>query len=128
MATSAQPEYLYSFAEDLFRLGNATSPRLDHVRDTDVDTLERNGIQMVIANGKGISLFNLEELNRRKSRLNGWVWKIPQGTQPPSGLAIRPDPKSPGHFFLCPVSDMTMEKYRALLSKLVRYGVRTQKI
>jgi hypothetical protein len=125
MATSAHPEYLYSFAEDLFRLGNATSPRLDHVRDVDVDIFERNGIPMVRVNGKGISLFNLEELNRRNSK--GWVWKIPLGTQLPPGLAIRPDPESPGHFFLCPISDMTMKTYKDLLSKLDRYSEKTGK-
>ena len=120
--------YLYLLAEDLYRLGNATSPKLDHVRHQDVDTYEDNGILMVYANGKGISLFNLQELERRAGRLSGWVWQIPQGTLPPSGLALRPDPDSPGHFFLCPVSVMTMDRYRALLSELVLHCERTRRL
>jgi hypothetical protein len=127
MATSL-PQFLYMLDEDLYRLGNATSPTLQNVRPQDVDSYENNGIQMVYANGKGVSLFNLQELQRRESGLSGWVWKIPQGTPPPSGIALRPDPASPGHFFLCPVSVMTMDRYRALLSELVLHCERTRKI
>ena len=127
MATST-PQYLYMLDEDLYRLGNATSPKLNNVRPQDVDTHENNGILMVMANGKGVSLFNLQELQGRESRMAGWVWKIPQGTLPPTGLAVRPDPASPGHFFLCPVSVMTMDRYRALLSELVLHCEMTRKI
>jgi hypothetical protein len=35
MATSA-PEFLYLLDEDLYRLGNATSPRLNNVKPQDV--------------------------------------------------------------------------------------------
>jgi len=107
MATTANPQFLYMLDEDLYRLGNAASPKLNNVRPQDVDTYETNGILMVLANGKGVALFNLEELQRRESGLAGWVWKIPQGTLPPVGLAVYPDISSPGHFFLCPVSVMT---------------------
>jgi hypothetical protein len=34
-----------------------------------VDTYENNGILMVRANGKGVSLFNLQELQQRESRI-----------------------------------------------------------
>ncbi len=122
------PQFLYLFAEDLYRLGNATSPKLNHVRPRDVDTYEINGILMVRANGKGISLFNLSELQRRQSSLSGWIWKIPQRAVPPSGLALCPDPATAGHFFLCPVSAITMDRYRALLSELVMHCERTTRI
>lgn len=125
---ATSPQYLYLLDEDLYRLGNSSSPKLHNVRLKDVDTYEDNGILMVHANGKGISLFNLQELQRRESSLTGWVWKIPQGTLPPPGLAVRPDSASPGHFFLCPVSVMTMDRYRALLSELVLHCERTRKI
>jgi hypothetical protein len=82
----------------------------------------------LMVNGKGVSLFNLQELQRRESHLAGLVWKIPKGTSPPSGLAVRPDPASPVHFFLCPVSVMTMDKYRALLSDMLLHCERTRKI
>jgi len=47
----------------------------------------------------------------------------------PQGLAINPDPDPAkrGHFLLCPVSDMTMDRYRALLSELALRCERTQK-
>ena len=56
-------EHLYMLAEDLYRLGNASSPRLDNVRDRDVETYDRNGIMMVRSNGKGISLLNQMRLD-----------------------------------------------------------------
>ncbi len=45
--------YLYLAQDDLFRLGNAGSAKLDHVRDADVDTFEQNGVPMLVANGRG---------------------------------------------------------------------------
>jgi hypothetical protein len=52
---SSTPQYLYLLEEDLYRLGNSTSPKLNNVRPQDVDTYENNGILMVMANGKGVS-------------------------------------------------------------------------
>ena len=119
MATSP-PQFLYMLDEDLYRLGNSTSPKLNNVRHQDVDTYENNGILMIHANRKGVSLFNLRELRRRESGMAGWVWKIPQGTLLPFGLAVHPDRASPGHFFLCPVSVMTMDRYLSSLCRTVR--------
>ena len=57
------PPYLYMLDEDLYRIGNAASPKLAHVRThKDVDTYERNGIVMVRSNGGGISLITEERL------------------------------------------------------------------
>ncbi len=38
----------------------------------------------------------------------------------PDGLFLQPDPSPDrtGHFFLCPISDMPMDKYRGLLAEL----------
>ena len=50
----------------------------------------------------------------------------------PQGLAVTPDPdldpRKRGHFLLCPVSDMTMDKYRALLSELALRCERIRKL
>ncbi len=54
--------YLYLAQDDLLRLGNASVPRLDHVRSDDVNTYERNGVHLVMANGKGTSLSTKEAL------------------------------------------------------------------
>ena len=113
---TALPEYVYMLAEDLFRVGNSSTPRLNHVRPQDIDRFERNGITMVRSNGKGISL--LSEKGLARLRGGGWLWKISRTTSLPSGLAISADPGNPGHFLLCPSVDMTVARYHALLSEL----------
>ena len=122
---ASETEYLYMFAEDFYRLGNASSPRLDNVRDKDIDMFDRNGITMVRANGIGISLYNEARLSTEHP--TGWIWKIPQSTPMPFGLALKPDPKpgKKGHFFLCPTIDMSLDKYRSLLSDL---ALRSEKV
>lgn len=106
---------LYLAPEDLFRLGNATDPRLTHIRrPKDIDTVEMNGLLVVIANGKGISLATEERIS--KSPVSGWVWKISKGTQMPKGLRLIND--RPGHYSICPVSNMTLDEFKGLLSKL----------
>lgn len=109
---TAPTDYLYLSQDDLYRFGNSISPRLDHVRSNDVDLYENNGIVLVRANGKGISLLSEEEARRKP----GWLWLIPRNTPMPVGLALNPD--RPGHFALCPVSDMTVDRSRTLLSEL----------
>jgi hypothetical protein len=100
MATTATPQYLYLLDEDLYRLGNATSPKLHNARPDDVQTHDRNGILMVRATGEGVSLGTEEYLQQIK--LKGWLWKIPTTTPMPSGPALHPDPRKSGHFLLCP--------------------------
>jgi hypothetical protein len=67
---------LYMAEEDLYRLGSSISPRLDHFRPQDVDTYQRNGIMMVCANGKGISLITETRLSQAKP--GSWLWKLPK--------------------------------------------------
>ena len=106
---------LYLAPEDLFRLGNATDPRLTHIRrPKDIDTVEINGLLVVIANGKGISLATEERIS--KSPVSGWVWKISKGTQMPQGLRLIND--RPGHYSICPMSNMPLDEFKGLLSKL----------
>ncbi len=99
---------------DLFRVGNAESPKLDHIRAADVDAYNLNGLRMVQANGKGISPFSEEELAKR--RFAGWVWKLPAGTVLPDGLGLHND--YDGHFMLCPITSMLLDTYRALLDEI----------
>ena len=114
---------LYLAEEDLFRLGNATSPRLDNVRDKDVEFFTRNGIVCVRANGTGISLLTEEGTRGRKG---GWLWKIPARIPLPHGLLYNNN--RPGHYFLCPALDMPLDEYRGLLAKLAINCERVQKI
>lgn len=106
---------LYLAPEDLFRLGNATDPRLTHIRrPKDIDTVEINGLLVVIANGKGISLATQERIS--KSPVSGWVWKISKGTLMPQGLKLINDRTD--HYSVCPVSNMPLDEFKGLLSKL----------
>lgn len=110
-----QLEDLFFAPEDLYRLGNSSSPRLTNVRrPKDVDTTEINGIAVVIANGKGVSLSTKERLD--KTPMCGWVWKISRGTQVPTGLKLLND--RPGHYSICPISNMPLDEFIGLLSKL----------
>ena len=116
--------YLYLFEEDLFRIGNASTAKLDNVREDDVDTYEVNRVQIVIANGKGISLFSEQGLSR--ARRGGWLWKIPRGTPMPSGLALHNDHGS--HFMICPLRDMPMFQFKGLLCEIAKYCAPLRKV
>jgi hypothetical protein len=119
---------------DLYRLGNATSPRLHNVRPDDVTTYEINGVVMVRANGFGISL-GTEQRIQRMNWHNSWPWKIPANFPMPQGLALNPDRDSirhpgdaPDDYFLCPQSYMPLSEYVALLSKLALKLERVKKL
>lgn len=108
-------EDLFFAPEDLFRLGNSSGPRLTNIRrPKDVDTIDMNGITMVISNGKGISLTTKERLE--KAQMSGWVWKIARGTSMPLGLKLVND--RPGHYSIIPAGNMPLDEYVGLLSKL----------
>ena len=77
------PKSFFIIPEDVFRLGNALSPRLGNVRARDVDTTSMNGILVVIANGKGVSVF--DETGIAESPFEGWVWKLSAALQLPAG-------------------------------------------
>jgi hypothetical protein len=103
MATSI-PQHLYLLDEDLHRLGDATTSKLDNVRmPKDVDTYERNGILSVVSNGRGISLATEERL--RSMPGGSWVWKPPANFPIPPGLALNADKdrlqpgQPPNHYF-----------------------------
>lgn len=108
-------EDLYFAPQDLYRLGNSSSPRLTHVRrPKDISTTEIDGITMVIANRKGVSLFTKEEIEN--NQMSGWVWKVVIGTRMPIGLKLVND--RPGHYMICPISNIPLEEFIDLLSKL----------
>jgi hypothetical protein len=133
MATPT-PQFLYMLDEDLYRLGNATSPKIQNVRPDDVKTYQRNGVVMVRADGVGISLGTEARIERMNWR-NAWLWKLPANFPMPPGLALNADPTSirhtgdtPDHYFLCPQSDMPLSEYVALLSKLALKLERVRKL
>ena len=124
MTTKSPNTYLYFAEEDLYRLGNFTSSRLDHLRSgKDIDTYDRNTIIYVRANGKGISLLTEARAN---TFTGAWLWKLPAGTMLPTGLLLNHD--APEHYSLCPATDMNLEAYRALLLNVAVNCIRTRKV
>jgi hypothetical protein len=109
------PEQDLSVCEvDLFRAGNAGSPRLDHVRSRDVTTYERHGKLWVRANDQGVSVFTWEEILQKE--MIGWIWRLPAGRQLPIGLKLFND--HGGHYVVAPNHDMTVDDYLARLRRL----------
>jgi hypothetical protein len=107
--------------EQVFRVGNANSPRMHMVRPSEVDVTEINGVKVIIANGRGVSLYTLDELNR--TTLTGWVWKFRPNTSIPQGLRLVND--KPGHFCVAPMSNMPVDLYKGLLEQM---GMKAEKV
>jgi hypothetical protein len=108
------PKEFYIVPEEVFRLGNATSPRLSNVRPSDVDWTKINEIIVVVANNRGISLFDKDEIAKRN--MSGWVWQFNPNTPMPHGLKLVNDYQ--GHYTIAPVDNMPMDKYKGLLEEL----------
>lgn len=108
-------EKLYLTQQDLYRLGNSTSSRLPHVRPSEIQTMEVNGIVTIIANNNGVSVFTQEGLD--ESPLAGWVWEIKQGTLLPAGLKIVKR-GSKGHHMITPTRNMPLTQYVGLLEQV----------
>ena len=112
-------EKLYLVPEDLYRLGNATSPLLTKIRPGEIDLIEVNGIKMIVANAKGVSLYNKTGLDMVP--LKGWVWEISANTQLPFGLKLIKDDRPEGHYTLCPNRNMPVNEFVGLLESVVVY-------
>ena len=108
------PKSFYICPEDVFRLGNAGSPRLSNIRPRDVDLTKVNDIVVVIANNAGVSVFNEQGLAERD--MSGWVWQFNAATPMPQGLKLVHD--RPGHYSIAPTVNMPLDKYKGLLEEL----------
>ena len=101
-------------AIDLFRSGNATTPRLHRVRTTgpnaDVDLYQdpASGDDWVRANGKGVSTWDSVDPTRA-----GVPWRLAAGSQYPNSLKVWND--DPGHWVWEPTADMKLSDYVAAL-------------
>jgi hypothetical protein len=111
---------------DLFRMGNASGPRLDNVRPQDVDIVEEKlpsgqVIRMVHPRG-GISTF--DGINRR---LPGKWWRIPAGTMLPDTIRVVRDQRDPlthlTHYSLRPTHYMTLLEFVGGLQALATKAV-----
>jgi hypothetical protein len=115
-----RPEFLYIeeadfILLDLYRFGNSSSPKLDRVRAfKDVMVMKTNGIEMVVANGNGVSLSSIFDSKKRNT------WKLSKNTPIPTGLRLVKDlrPGRSDHFMIAPISSMPFTKYIGLLQEL----------
>jgi hypothetical protein len=117
------PQEFYLIPEELFRLGNRDNPRLSNVRPRDVSIAKLNGIDVIIANGKGVSVFDKEGIN--ESPMTGWVWCFPISTLIPTGLKLVKNKTH--HFCIAPVHNMPLDKYKGLLEEMALYAKRVFK-
>ncbi|MCG9620686.1 hypothetical protein L1D56_11910 [Vibrio diabolicus] len=117
------PKGFYILPEELFRIGNKETPKLSHVRARDVDTMQLNGITVIIANRKGISVFDKTGINQ--SNMTGWVWRFPPNTRPPQGLKLVND--KPHHYGIAPITNMPLDKYKGLLEEMALKATRVFK-
>jgi len=108
------PKEFYIVPEDIFRLGNATGSRLSNVRLRDIKITKINGINVVIANGKGVCVFDKEGINL--SPMSEWVWYISKNIPLPKGLKLVKDKKH--HYCVAPTKNMPVDKYKGLLVEM----------
>ncbi len=102
---------------DLYRQGNANSPRMDNVRSKDIATYELDGEVWVNGGlGGGISTFAVPRGGKN------W-WKLERGTEIPSALTPINDYNN--HWLWTPSYAMPMEEYKAVLREI---GTSFQKI
>lgn len=115
-----RPELLYIedatfILLDLYRFGNASSPKLDSVRAfKDVTIVKNGGIEMIIANGNGVSLSSTFDPKKRNT------WQLSRSTPIPFGLSLVRDLRESrsDHFMIAPTSNMPFAKYIGLLQEL----------
>lgn len=105
----------YIFPEEVYRIGNAASPRMSAFRVGEINIYELKGVKMVIANGKGISVFTLRGL--KDEGLTGLAWKFTKNIAVEVGLKLVDDDK-PEHYVLAPVRNMPLDEYKGLLEKM----------
>lgn len=118
------PQDLYimdvgEFTADLYRMGNATWPAFTEERArTDVVIMQKDGIEVVVANGNGFSAFDhLTKVMRRPGKK---IWKIRKGVPMPEGLKLVKDLRQghEGHYMLAPANSMPLKKYLGILEEL----------
>lgn len=103
---------------DLFRSGNAISPRFDNVRDKDIVKWKdgQTGLVKVKGMSGGISTFTAPKPE------NNWWW-IKAGTVVPAQLVITRDRTDPRtritHYTIRPAEDMLLTQYIAQMGKLL---------
>ena len=104
----------YLFPEDVYRMGNSNTPRMSAIRKDEVSLIVINGVTVVVANNKGVSVWTKEGVIDKG--LTGYAWLIKGGSAIPFGLKIVNDTK--GHYLLAPAKNMPLDTYKGLLEEM----------
>jgi hypothetical protein len=113
--------------------GKTMTLGLTTIKVNEINTMELNGVKMIISNNKGVSLYTLEGI--LAIGLTGFAWQFREGTAVVQGLKLVND--KPGHYMLVPVTNMPLEKYKGLLEEMgikcakylrVRSGNKVEKV
>jgi hypothetical protein len=91
---------------DLYRMGNAVSPRMDNVRSHDIECYEKDGEIWVVEKSGGISTFATQGAGKN------W-WKLDQGTVIPDALSLVNDYSK--HWSWEPRYTMRLDDYKIAL-------------
>lgn len=95
---------------DLYRMGNASSPRMEKIRvGKDIDVFEVDGVLWVAAGSGGVSTFSHQHPGKN------W-WKLPRGATYSNRLYVGNDHRD--HFSWEPSADMPLSEYVALLLEM----------
>ena len=114
-------EDFYIIPEEVYRVGNSGSHKITSIRPGEIDVYEMKGVRMVVANGKGISVFTKKGLEAEK--LTGYAWLFLKNIAIENGLKLIDDEK-PEHYTLAPIKNMPIDEYKSLLTKM---GVKCDK-
>jgi len=93
----------------LYRMGNSISARMNHIREQDIEIIDRNGVSWVSANSGGISTFSI--VGRGKN----W-WQLEKGISIPTELRVVNDHGN--HYLWEPSYTMKVEDYTIALSSI----------
>lgn len=108
--------------KDLYRSGNATTPRMENVRlervPPDIETYTVKGVVWVKARTGGIST---TETKPKTGQEKGW-WKASAGTKVSPKLTVRND--KPNHWAWEPTVDMPLDDYISLLKEANKHFVK----
>jgi hypothetical protein len=100
----------------LYRRGNSTSPRMDHVRtgpNGDLTVQNRNADDWVIGKSGGVSCFDYTPTPG-----TGREWTLVKGSTYSDDLYLRDDQN--GHWSWEPAVDMKLEDFKNLLRRIGR--------
>ncbi len=98
--------------EDIFRVGNVSGPRLDHIREQDIAIVYQQDKAFVLPGTGGISVFN-----KIHPKLRGIWWKCPTNTLCPEGLDVVCDRERQDlrHYSIQPAYKMELQEFQVLL-------------